>query len=86
MVELRRLYPLGALPFDTAGEPVGSAAWVAKYGIFMAPFEKPDTWTYYDDRGPGWCEEWEKQKSKVTDLEGALAGLAIAAGDRVTET
>ena len=34
--------------------------WHSGISRFMAGFVKPDTWKFYDEHIPAWCDEWEK--------------------------
>jgi hypothetical protein len=41
---------------DTPGHP--------PYGAAGHTFDKPPTWTYYDDQVPKWYADWESEKRR----------------------
>ncbi|KAL2073368.1 hypothetical protein VTL71DRAFT_10692 [Oculimacula yallundae] len=43
---------------------------------FMIDFIKPETWTFYDELVPSWCEEWEKEHA-LRKLEVSMANVNI---------
>lgn len=54
--------------------------WHSGISRFMAGFVKPDTWKFYDEHIPAWCDEWEKQNSE-RELVEQMAAVVILSPD-----
>ncbi|PVH84599.1 hypothetical protein DL98DRAFT_651799 [Cadophora sp. DSE1049] len=60
--------------------PDGAHPWLPEITRFMAHFVKPETWKFYDEHIPAWCDEWEKANSQGELVE-QMAAVGIEGPD-----